>query len=199
MTFGAAHLAAMQYIARAIPVDRSATAQALYGALATGMCTALAMMLAGAAYDRLGAGAYLTMAAMGLVGPGWRCCWRRGSGEPLLADGPRQILLVPARRSSIFLSVRICAAAVNSRPGRCQAAFFLVGMAQAGELRRTQRISLKQFCRDLLAEFRCHQRRPWRRMVRRAGSMTSQAGRRSFRKSAGSLPALSSPSAARPR
>jgi PPP family 3-phenylpropionic acid transporter len=70
LTFGAAHLAAMQYIARAIPVDRSATAQALYGALATGMCTALAMMLAGAAYDRLGAGAYLTMAAMGLVGAG---------------------------------------------------------------------------------------------------------------------------------
>jgi PPP family 3-phenylpropionic acid transporter len=70
LTFGAAHLAAMQYIARAIPVERSATAQALYGALATGMCTALAMMLAGAAYDRLNAGAYLTMAAMGLAGAG---------------------------------------------------------------------------------------------------------------------------------
>ena len=35
----------------------------------------------------------------------------------------------------------------EQQPGRCQAAFFLVGMAQAGELRRTQRIGLEQFCR----------------------------------------------------
>lgn len=68
MTFGAAHLAAMQYIAKAVPIDRSATAQALYGALATGMGTALAMMLAGAAYAGLGAGAYHAMAALGLAG-----------------------------------------------------------------------------------------------------------------------------------
>jgi PPP family 3-phenylpropionic acid transporter len=87
LTFGAAHLAAMQYIARAIPVDRSATAQALYGALATGMCTALAMMLAGAAYDRLGTGAYLTMAAMGLVGAGLALLLvARERLEPLPAD-----------------------------------------------------------------------------------------------------------------
>jgi PPP family 3-phenylpropionic acid transporter len=87
LTFGAAHLAAMQYIARAIPVERSATAQALYGALATGMCTALAMMLAGAAYDRLNAGAYLTMAAMGLAGAGLAlllAAWERL--EPWPAD-----------------------------------------------------------------------------------------------------------------
>lgn len=68
MTFGAAHLAAMQYIAKAVPIDRSATAQALYGALATGMGTALAMMLAGAAYAGLGAAAYHAMAALGLAG-----------------------------------------------------------------------------------------------------------------------------------
>ncbi|WP_158044181.1 3-phenylpropionate MFS transporter [Skermanella pratensis] len=68
MTFGAAHLAAMQYIAKAVPLDRSATAQALYGALATGMGTALAMMLAGAAYAGMGAGAYHAMAALGLAG-----------------------------------------------------------------------------------------------------------------------------------
>ena len=87
LTFGAAHLAAMQYIARAIPIDRSATAQALYGALATGMCTALAMMLAGAAYDRLGAGAYLTMAVMGLVGAGLALLLTaRERLEPLPAD-----------------------------------------------------------------------------------------------------------------
>jgi PPP family 3-phenylpropionic acid transporter len=87
LTFGAAHLAAMQYIARAIPIDRSATAQALYGALATGMCTALAMILAGAAYDRLHAGAYFTMAAMASVGTGLALLLTaRERQEPLPAD-----------------------------------------------------------------------------------------------------------------
>jgi PPP family 3-phenylpropionic acid transporter len=87
LTFGAAHLAAMQYIARAIPIDRSATAQALYGALATGMCTALAMILAGAAYDRLHAGAYLTMAAMASAGVGLALLLTmRERAEPLPAD-----------------------------------------------------------------------------------------------------------------
>ncbi|EWY39416.1 MFS transporter permease [Skermanella stibiiresistens SB22] len=68
LTFGAAHLAAMRHIASAVPVDRSATAQALYGALATGMGTAIAMTLAGAAYARIGAASYHVMAAMGLAG-----------------------------------------------------------------------------------------------------------------------------------
>lgn len=87
LTFGAAHLAAMQYIARAIPIDRSATAQALYGALATGMCTALAMILAGAAYDRLHAGAYFTMAAMAAAGVGLALLLTmRERPEPLPAD-----------------------------------------------------------------------------------------------------------------
>jgi PPP family 3-phenylpropionic acid transporter len=87
LTFGAAHLAAMQYIARAIPIDRSATAQALYGALATGMCTALAMILAGAAYDRLNAGAYFTMAAMASAGVGLALLLTmRERAEPLPAD-----------------------------------------------------------------------------------------------------------------
>jgi PPP family 3-phenylpropionic acid transporter len=87
LTFGAAHLAAMQYIARAIPIDRSATAQALYGALATGMCTALAMILAGAAYDRLHAGAYFTMAAMAAAGVGLALLLTmRERPEPLSAD-----------------------------------------------------------------------------------------------------------------
>ena len=87
LTFGAAHLAAMQYIARAIPIDRSATAQALYGALATGMCTALAMILAGAAYDRLHAGAYFTMAAMAAAGAGLALLLTmRERAEPLPAD-----------------------------------------------------------------------------------------------------------------
>jgi MFS transporter, PPP family, 3-phenylpropionic acid transporter len=87
LTFGAAHLAAMQYIARAIPIDRSATAQALYGALATGMCTALAMILAGAAYDRLHAGAYFTMAAMASAGVGLALLLTmRERAEPLPAD-----------------------------------------------------------------------------------------------------------------
>jgi PPP family 3-phenylpropionic acid transporter len=86
LTFGAGHLAAMHYLARSVPVERSATAQALYGALGSGLGFALAMMLAGFLYQHIGAGAYFGMAVMGAAGAG--LAWilsRRADGTAIPA------------------------------------------------------------------------------------------------------------------
>lgn len=64
LTFGAAHLAAMHFIARTVPAELSATGQALYSALSSGVGFGLAMALAGALFEAHGALAYLGMAAL---------------------------------------------------------------------------------------------------------------------------------------
>ncbi len=51
LTFAGTHLAAVTYIARRVPPDRSATAQSLYDGMAMGLMFGIAMMLAGWAYD----------------------------------------------------------------------------------------------------------------------------------------------------
>ena len=71
LTFGAAHLGAMLYIVRSVPPEHSASAQALYSGMAMGLVMGGAIILAGALYDDVGAGAFHAMAAMsagGLVG-----------------------------------------------------------------------------------------------------------------------------------
>jgi PPP family 3-phenylpropionic acid transporter len=67
-TFAAAHLAAMHFLAQAVPARASASAQALYSAIAAGAGMALAMSGAGALYALAGAGAFLAMAAMAAAG-----------------------------------------------------------------------------------------------------------------------------------
>jgi PPP family 3-phenylpropionic acid transporter len=66
-SFGAAHLGAMGFLARAVPKELAATAQ---GTLATlgGLISAAATVLSGVAYATSGSLAYLMMAAMALVG-----------------------------------------------------------------------------------------------------------------------------------
>ena len=71
LTFGASHLGAMHFLARAIPAPLSASAQSLYSA-ATGVVLALALLLAGPLYGLYGAGAYYAMTAMSLLGGA--CC-----------------------------------------------------------------------------------------------------------------------------
>ena len=66
-SFGATHLGAMGYLARAISRDMAATAQGLVATL-SGIVTASATALSGLAYARSGSTAYLLMAAMALVG-----------------------------------------------------------------------------------------------------------------------------------
>ncbi|HWB52272.1 MAG TPA: MFS transporter [Stellaceae bacterium] len=71
LTFGAAHLGAMNYLSRTVPPDASASAQALYSGASSGFGSGLVMLAAGALYAELGGGAYLFMtvlSALGLLG-----------------------------------------------------------------------------------------------------------------------------------
>jgi MFS transporter, PPP family, 3-phenylpropionic acid transporter len=68
LTFGAAHLGAMQFMSRAVPPQLSATAQSLYSAIAVGGTYGLAMWLSGGLYAALGGGAFHVMAAMSAAG-----------------------------------------------------------------------------------------------------------------------------------
>src|SRR3954467_4332501 len=78
--------------------------------------------------------------------PDWRCCWWRGSGWSPGRRRPDSGLLVsrqvldPAQREDLRRGG-------EEQPRGGQAARFPVGMAQAGELRRTQGIGLEQFDR----------------------------------------------------
>ena len=63
-TFGAAHLGAMHFIARAAPPEMSATAQSLHGAVGAGIAVGLAMAFAGVLYQQFANGAYFFMAAI---------------------------------------------------------------------------------------------------------------------------------------
>ncbi len=68
LTFGAAHLGAMQFLARRVDASRSASAQALYSGVTMGLALGGATLLAGALYARAGAGAYWAMALMAAAG-----------------------------------------------------------------------------------------------------------------------------------
>ena len=66
-SFGAAHLGAMGFLARAVPRELAATAQGLV-ATVSGIVMASATGLSGLIYAASGSFAYLAMAAMGLAG-----------------------------------------------------------------------------------------------------------------------------------
>jgi len=66
-SFGAAHLGAMGFLARAVPRELAATAQGLV-ATVSGIVTASATAISGLLYAASGSLAYLVMAAMALVG-----------------------------------------------------------------------------------------------------------------------------------
>jgi len=66
-SFGAAHLGAMAFLARAVPKELAATAQGLV-ATVSGIVTASAMAISGVVYAASGSLAYLVMAGMALIG-----------------------------------------------------------------------------------------------------------------------------------
>lgn len=68
LTFGAAHLGAMNFIVRAAPEGYSATAQSLYNALAMSGTIAIAVPLIGPVYEAVGAAAYYAMSGLSLAG-----------------------------------------------------------------------------------------------------------------------------------
>ena len=67
-SFGAAHLAAIHFIARAVPPDLSATAQSLYGGVVMGLGLGVLLLASGWLYEVHGGGAYHAMAACSLLG-----------------------------------------------------------------------------------------------------------------------------------
>lgn len=69
-TFGATHLAAMNFIQKAVPESISATAQGLYSAIAMGLVLAVVMSGAGALFAASPSGAFFAMAALCAVGGG---------------------------------------------------------------------------------------------------------------------------------
>ncbi len=68
LTFAAAHLAAMHFIARAAPPELSATAQTVYAAVGMGIVFGAAMWAAGGLYAAFGGGAFLAMAGLSAAG-----------------------------------------------------------------------------------------------------------------------------------
>ncbi len=68
LTFGAAHLAAMRFLGRAVPAQVSASAQGLYSATAMGAAIGGALMLSGFLYQAAGAAAFHAMTALAAAG-----------------------------------------------------------------------------------------------------------------------------------
>jgi PPP family 3-phenylpropionic acid transporter len=67
-TFGAAHLGAIHFIARAVPPALSATAQRLYSAVVMGLGLGLMLLASGWLYTAFAGGAFHAMAAAALIG-----------------------------------------------------------------------------------------------------------------------------------
>ncbi len=63
-TFGAAHLAAMTFIARTVPASESASAQSLYSSIVMGVAAGIVIPLAGVLFGAAGGAAYFAMAAL---------------------------------------------------------------------------------------------------------------------------------------
>ena len=68
LTFAAAHLGAVHFVARAVPRQLSATAQAVHSTVSGGIGMGLAMLAAGNLFAAYGGKAYLAMSLLGAVG-----------------------------------------------------------------------------------------------------------------------------------
>ncbi len=68
LTFGAAHLGAMHFMARALPEEWSSTGQSFYSAIVSGIGFGLVMAVSGQIYAALGAISYLVMAGIAAIG-----------------------------------------------------------------------------------------------------------------------------------
>jgi MFS transporter, PPP family, 3-phenylpropionic acid transporter len=68
LTYGATHLAAIHFIARAVPETAAGTAQALYASVAAGVIMGAATLVSGPLFAAYGGGAYVAPALLSLVG-----------------------------------------------------------------------------------------------------------------------------------
>lgn len=67
-SYGAAHVGAIGFLARAVPEEVAGSAQALYATFAAGVAMGAATLASGALYEHLAGRGYLAMAALALVG-----------------------------------------------------------------------------------------------------------------------------------
>jgi PPP family 3-phenylpropionic acid transporter len=67
-TFGAAHIAAVHYIAATVPVAHGATAQSVYSSTAQGCIMAASMLASGWLYAQFGGSAFYAMAIVSIAG-----------------------------------------------------------------------------------------------------------------------------------
>jgi len=92
MIFGAAHLAAIHFLTRAVPEDRAATAQGLYAAIVAGLVLGSVTIACGPLYSSLGGEAYGVMALLALAGTGSAFVlmrrWQGGVIVGAVADRP---------------------------------------------------------------------------------------------------------------
>ena len=83
LSFGAAHVAAIHFLAHAVPEDRAATAQGLYAATVAGLVLGVVTLASGPLYRILGGEAYAVMSALALCGTAGAVLlmrrWRAGS------------------------------------------------------------------------------------------------------------------------
>lgn len=68
LTYGATHVGAIHFIARAVPTKGAGTAQALYSAIGSGLITGVATMAAGQAYPHLAGKTFLLMTVLAGAG-----------------------------------------------------------------------------------------------------------------------------------
>ncbi len=81
LTFGAAHLGAMHFIARNAPAGLEASAQSLYAAVGGGLAMGLASLASGALYGQFAGGAFLAMAGLSACGLAAALALLRQSGQ----------------------------------------------------------------------------------------------------------------------
>ena len=68
LSFGAAHIAAIHFLAHAVPEDRAATAQGFYAAIVAGLVLGVVTIASGPLYRTLAGGAYEVMVGLALLG-----------------------------------------------------------------------------------------------------------------------------------
>lgn len=68
LSFGAAHIAAIHFLAHAVPENRAATAQGLYAAIVAGLVLGVVTIASGPLYRMLAGGAYEVMVGLALIG-----------------------------------------------------------------------------------------------------------------------------------
>jgi PPP family 3-phenylpropionic acid transporter len=86
LTFGAAHIGAMHFMAKAVPEAQTGTSQALYASVTGGIAMGGAMLLAGPLYASYAGRAYWAMTGIAAVGL-WASvvllrCWRSAGDQP---------------------------------------------------------------------------------------------------------------------